>query len=159
MEGRRLKNLLLIVEFRDWLQLTWIIFFKKCWSIGYPFLVSRNCEYSIQEPLKLNFSPGRRFLFFVSIRMNASKKIHPKDFLEASWNRSINFTATFFLSKKSSQKSQDGRNLSSHKACAGPVCRHSSPPRTYSVQFLSRKFRNLSVTCNNTDTYNIFYVF
>ncbi len=78
----------------------------------------------------------------MSIRMNARNKINYKDFLGASGNRSINFTATFFLSKKSSQKSQDGRILSAHKAWAGPVRRHSSPPQTYGVQFYSRKFRN-----------------
>jgi hypothetical protein len=47
----------------------------------------------------------------------------------------LSFIATFFLGKKSSQKSQDGGILSAHKAGAGPVRRHSSPPKTYEVQF------------------------
>jgi hypothetical protein len=64
------------------------------------------------------------------IRMNAVTKINFKDVLKAKGNRSLIFTATFFLGKKSSQKSQDGRILSAHKASAGPVRRHSSPPRT-----------------------------
>jgi hypothetical protein len=41
--------------------------------------------------------------------------------------------ATFFLDKKSSQKSQDGGILSTHKAGAGPVRRHSSPQLTYKI--------------------------
>jgi hypothetical protein len=41
--------------------------------------------------------------------MNIRNKILDKYFLGASGNRSIDFTATFFLSKKSSQKSQDGQ--------------------------------------------------
>ena len=63
----------------------------------------------------------------------------PKLTLKILWatgNRVTIFIATFFLGKKSSQKSQDGGILSAHKAFAGPVRRHSSPPRTYNIQFL-----------------------
>ena len=53
----------------------------------------------------------------------------------ASGYRFIFFTATFFLDKKSSQKNQDGGILSTPKAGAGPVRRHSSPPLTNEAQF------------------------
>jgi hypothetical protein len=55
--------------------------------------------------------------------MNVLTKIYFKNVLDDFENRSFIFTATFFLSKKSSQKSQDGGNLSTHKAGAGPVSR------------------------------------
>jgi hypothetical protein len=37
------------------------------------------------------------------------------------------YIATFFLDKKSGQKSQDGGILSTHKDMAGPVLRRSCP--------------------------------
>jgi hypothetical protein len=55
-------------------------------------------------------------------------KLTLKMFLRINKISSSIFTATFFLSKKSSQKSQDGGILSTHKAGAGPVRRHSFPP-------------------------------
>jgi hypothetical protein len=65
--------------------------------------------------------------------MNVRSQINFKYVLMAFGNRLFIFTATFFLDKKSSPKSQDGRILSAHKAYAGPVRRHSSPPRTNGV--------------------------
>jgi len=58
--------------------------------------------------------------------MFLSKKL--KNILLAEINQYLYFTATFFLDKKSSQKSQVGGILSARKAGAGPVRRHSSPP-------------------------------
>jgi hypothetical protein len=62
------------------------------------------------------------------IQFNAPTKINFKDVLDDKKYPFLILTATFFLGKKSSQKSQDGRNLSTLKAGAGPVRRHSSPP-------------------------------
>jgi hypothetical protein len=47
------------------------------------------------------------------------------------------FKATFFLDKKSSQKSQDGGILSTHKAEAGPVRRR--PARLKNSRFSIKK--------------------
>jgi len=73
----------------------------------------------------------------MSIRKIARSKINFKDVLVATGNRILIFTATFFLDKKSSQKSQDGGILSTRKAGAGlrrggpSTCPH----RTIEIQF------------------------
>ena len=72
---------------------------------------------------------------FMNFRLNLSTNINFNYVLRPYLNRYLIFTATFFLDKKSSQKSQDGGILSAHKANAGPVRRHSSPPLTNEAQF------------------------
>ncbi len=69
----------------------------------------------------------------MSIRKIVRTKINFKDVLIPTGNRILIFTATFFLDKKSSQKSQDGGILSTRKAGAGPVRRR--PARIEQLKF------------------------
>jgi hypothetical protein len=78
---------------------------------------------------------NKKLLKNMCIGMNARTKINFKDVLKDIKNRYFIFTATFFLSKKSSQKSQDGGILSTHKAKAGPVRRPSFPRQKNGLQF------------------------
>ena len=78
----------------------------------------------------------------MSIRKIARTKINLEDILIATGNRILIFTATFFLDKKSSQKSQDGGILSTRKAGAGlPNLRDlTCPHRTIEIQFKQLRF-------------------
>jgi len=72
----------------------------------------------------------------MSIRKIARTKINLEDILIATGNQILIFTATFFLDKKSSQKSQDGGILSTRKAGAGLRRGPSTcPHRTIEIQF------------------------